>query len=68
MRRVKKFEREFRKTCPPVSTQQAAKLLGLTVAQTRALIRSGELPATRTGRSYLIHPLDIRGLKFRPQK
>jgi len=40
-------------------------MLGRTVDQVRALIRSGALPAVRKGRGYLIHPLDIRRLKLR---
>ena len=42
-----------------LTTQQAAERLGITTRRVRALITSGQLPATRHGRDWDIRPVDL---------
>ena len=42
-----------------LTTQEAAKRLGITVRRVQALIRSEHLPAKKLGRDYLIREEDL---------
>jgi excisionase family DNA binding protein len=43
-----------------LTTREAAKALGVTVARVHALIRSGRLPAEKIGRDYVIKPSGLQ--------
>ena len=51
-----------------LTVQEAAAMLGRTVDQVRAMIHSGELLAARTGRGYLIQPLDVERIIARQKR
>jgi hypothetical protein len=48
-----------------LSPSGAARSLDLSVARIHQLLRSGDLPATRTPLGYLIDPQDIAALRAR---
>ncbi len=49
----------------PITTQEAADLLGVSARRVRALIQSGRLPATKYGRDYLINNYDLAAVQYR---
>ena len=49
-----------------LSVAEAADLLGVHRSRINQLIDSGDLPATRIGRSYVIRETDLEKVKHRP--
>jgi len=49
-----------------LSVAEAATKLNLSCARVNQLIDSGDLPATRIGRSYVIREADLEKVKDRP--
>jgi excisionase family DNA binding protein len=49
-----------------LSVAEAATRLNLSRARVNQLIDSGDLPATRIGRSYVIRKVDLEKVKDRP--
>jgi excisionase family DNA binding protein len=48
-----------------ISTEQAARELGVTRRRVQALIQSGRLKAKKVGRSYVIRPKDLEAVRVR---
>jgi excisionase family DNA binding protein len=51
----------------PVTTQQAAALLGITAGEVRRLIRTGALPAQRLGSVWMLDHETVAGYQRRPR-
>jgi excisionase family DNA binding protein len=49
-----------------LTTQEAAKRLGVTVRRVNDLITAGRLPAARFGRAYMIKEADLKLVESRP--
>ena len=48
-----------------ISTNEAAKELGITTIRVRALIRDGRLPAQKIGRDWIIRRVDLDFVRVR---
>jgi excisionase family DNA binding protein len=48
-----------------ISTEQAAKALGVTRRRVQALIKTGRLKAEKVGRVYVIRPKDLEAVRVR---
>jgi excisionase family DNA binding protein len=49
-----------------LTTQQTAKLLGITPRRVVALVHAGRLPSQRIGKMHLIDPVDLLPVLERP--
>ena len=57
---IARFPREW------LNTEQAAQLIGCTRRNVTKVIHSGELPAVRVGRDWLIHRNDAEAYRVSP--
>ncbi len=49
-----------------LTTEEAAQSLGVTPSRVRQMIRAGQLPATRFGKSHMIYERDLDAVRDRP--
>ncbi len=49
-----------------LTTEEAARALGITPSRVRQMIRAGQLPATRFGKAHLIYEKDLALVQKRP--
>lgn len=51
-----------------ITTEDAAKELGVSVRRIQAMIRDGVLPAKKFGKAYAVNPEDVEWLKHQERK